>query len=153
MFYRGFSGSIAKVFLRESLIAGGEVAFTRPAIASWRKSVGLDYTWNDFLLEVGTATAAGGFFGVGVKGTISGIKALRKAGTRIPKNIEAEINKGEMDLEDAIKKLTYNPAKTLKIKNRGLLKKGYYADIKFRNNSTKKAHLFSIGSEVVLSSK
>ena len=31
--------------------------------------------------------------------------------------------------------------------------KGYYADIKFRNNSTKKAHLFSIGSEVVLSSK
>jgi predicted ABC-type ATPase len=101
MFYGGFSGSIAKVFLRESLIAGGEVAFTRPAIASWRKSVGLDYTWNDFLLEVGTATAAGGFFGVGVKGTISGIKALRKAGTRIPKNIEAEINKGEMDLEDA----------------------------------------------------
>jgi len=31
--------------------------------------------------------------------------------------------------------------------------KGYYADIKFRNNSTKKAHLFSIGSEVVFSSK
>jgi hypothetical protein len=31
--------------------------------------------------------------------------------------------------------------------------KGYYADVKFRNNSTKKANLFSIGSEVVLSSK
>jgi len=101
MFYGGFSGSVAKVFLRESLIAGGEVAFTRPAIAAWRKEVGLDYTWNDFLVEVGTATAAGGFFGIGVKGAISGIKALRKAGTRIPKSIEAEINKGEMDLEDA----------------------------------------------------
>ena len=31
--------------------------------------------------------------------------------------------------------------------------KGYYADVKFRNNSTKRANLFSIGSEVVLSSK
>lgn len=31
--------------------------------------------------------------------------------------------------------------------------KGYYADVKFKNTSTKKAHLFSIGSEVVLSSK
>jgi|TARA_R100001443_G_scaffold2831_1_gene9333 hypothetical protein len=31
--------------------------------------------------------------------------------------------------------------------------KGYYADVKFRNNSNKKARLFSIGSEVVFSSK
>ena len=31
--------------------------------------------------------------------------------------------------------------------------KGYYADVKFRNNSTKRANLFTIGSEVVLSSK
>ena len=34
-----------------------------------------------------------------------------------------------ISLEEAIKKLTLNPAKTLKIKKRGLLKKGYYADI------------------------
>ena len=34
-----------------------------------------------------------------------------------------------ISLEEAIKKLTSNPAKTLKIKNRGLLKKGYYEDI------------------------
>ena len=31
--------------------------------------------------------------------------------------------------------------------------KGYYADVKFKNNSYKKANLFSVGSEVVLSSK
>ena len=31
--------------------------------------------------------------------------------------------------------------------------KGYYADVKFKNNSYKKANLFSIGSEVVPSSK
>ena len=31
--------------------------------------------------------------------------------------------------------------------------KGYYADVKFRNNSTKRANLFAVGSEVALSSK
>ena len=31
--------------------------------------------------------------------------------------------------------------------------KGYYADVKFKNNSSKKVNLFSIGSEVVFSSK
>ena len=36
---------------------------------------------------------------------------------------------GIISLEEAIKKLTSNPAKTLKIKGRGMLKKGYYADV------------------------
>ena len=57
-----------------------------------------------------------------------------------------------ISLEEAIKKLTYNPAKTLKIKNRGLLKKGYYADIvifdkvKIKDFSTfSNSHQFSTG--------
>ncbi len=57
-----------------------------------------------------------------------------------------------ISLEEAIKKLTSNPAKTLKIKNRGLLKKGYYADIvifdkdKIKDHSTfSNSHQFSTG--------
>ena len=57
-----------------------------------------------------------------------------------------------ISLEEAIKKLTSNPAKTLKIKNRGLLKKGYYADIvifdkdKIKDFSTfSNSHQFSTG--------
>ena len=36
---------------------------------------------------------------------------------------------GIISLEEAINKLTFNPAKTLKIDKRGALKKGYYADV------------------------
>ena len=57
-----------------------------------------------------------------------------------------------ISLEEAIKKLTSNPAKTLKIKNRGLLKRGYYADIvifdkdKIKDFSTfSNSHQFSTG--------
>ncbi len=57
-----------------------------------------------------------------------------------------------ISLEEAIKKLTSNPALTLKIKKRGLLKKGYYADIvifdkdKIIDHSTfSNSHQFSTG--------
>ncbi len=57
-----------------------------------------------------------------------------------------------ISLEEAIKKLTSNPALTLKIKKRGLLKKGYYADIvifdkdKIIDHSTfSNSHKFSTG--------
>ena len=42
-------------------------------------------------------------------------------------------------------------AKEKKVNTSSLL--GYYADVKFVNNSTEKAELFSIGSEIVESSK
>ena len=42
-------------------------------------------------------------------------------------------------------------AKEKKVNTSSLL--GYYADVKFINDSTKKAELFSVGSEVAESSK
>ena len=42
-------------------------------------------------------------------------------------------------------------AKDKKVNTSSLL--GYYADVKFINNSTKKAELFSVGSEIAESSK
>jgi len=45
-------------------------------------------------------------------------------------------DEGIIPLEEAIKKLTSNPAKTLKIKGRGMLKKGYYADIVIFDQNT-----------------
>lgn len=39
------------------------------------------------------------------------------------------LQKGLISLQEAIKKITYLPAKTFKIKNRGVIKKGYFADI------------------------
>ena len=38
-------------------------------------------------------------------------------------------DEGLFPLEEAIRKLSYLPAQNLKLKNRGLLKKGYYADV------------------------
>lgn len=37
--------------------------------------------------------------------------------------------RGLLTWEDAIKKMTHNPAKTMGLKDRGLLKEGYWADI------------------------
>ncbi len=41
-----------------------------------------------------------------------------------------------LSLEDAIYKMTYKPAKTFKIENRGLLKEGYFADIVIFDENT-----------------
>ena len=61
-------------------------------------------------------------------------------------------DEGIIPLEEAIKKLTSNPAKTLKIKGRGMLKKGYYADIVIFDQNTiqdyatfNQPHQFSTG--------
>ena len=66
-------------------------------------------------------------------------------------------DEGIISLEEAIKKLTSNPAKTLKIKNRGVLKEGYYADVViFDKNTIKdhstfsKPHQFSTGVKHVI---
>ena len=66
-------------------------------------------------------------------------------------------DEGIISLEEAIKKLTSNPAKTLKIKGRGMLKKGYYADVVIFNQNTiqdyatfNQPHQFSIGVKHVV---
>ena len=66
-------------------------------------------------------------------------------------------DEGIIPLEEAIKKLTLNPAKTLKIKNRGALKEGYYADVVIFNKNTikdhstfSKPHQFSTGVKHVI---
>lgn len=42
-------------------------------------------------------------------------------------------------------------SKNIKVNESGL--KGYYADVTFQNHSKKRAELFAIGSEIVISSK
>ena len=66
-------------------------------------------------------------------------------------------DEGIIPLEEAIKKLTSNPAKTLKIKGRGMLKKGYYADIVIFDQNTiqdyatfNQPHQFSTGVNHVI---
>ena len=61
-------------------------------------------------------------------------------------------DEGIISLEEAIKKLTSNPAKSLKIKGRGMLKKGYYADVVIFDQNTiqdyatfNQPHQFSTG--------
>ena len=66
-------------------------------------------------------------------------------------------DEGVITLEEAINKLTFNPAKTLKIKKRGLLQAGYYADVvifdkdKIQDYATfSKPHQFSTGVNHVI---
>ena len=96
-----FQGSFLRIALREFMIGVGETTYSSAQVAEWRNSVGLEYTWEEFLLEAGTAGAGAALFGVTLKGAINGFRALRNAGVKIPKDIEAEILKAEMDLEDA----------------------------------------------------
>lgn len=39
------------------------------------------------------------------------------------------VNQGYLSLPDLIEKMTHNPAKIFKIKNRGYIREGYYADL------------------------
>ena len=100
MFYGGWNVGIGKFILREALLGAGITAATRPEIAAWRDSVGLEYSVGEAATEVGTAALFSGLFAGTLKTTVNGFKILRRNGVKFTKSQEAEFQKMEMDLED-----------------------------------------------------
>ena len=58
----GINGAktLAGIALREALINGGGEALKQPLVASWYKEIGLDYTADNFISNVGGAAVIGG---------------------------------------------------------------------------------------------
>lgn len=92
----GLAGkSLWQISVREAMIAGGQEASMQPGVAKWHQELGLDYTYQDFALRVGAATAFGfvtpSVFAAGGKGislTVDqlkkGVNVLRDAGFETP---------------------------------------------------------------------
>lgn len=70
-------------------------------------------------------------------------------------NINQGLNQITANIDSATTRPTLNSfilfSKTASVNTSGL--KGYYAEIQFKNNSTDYAELFSVGSDIVVSSK
>ena len=61
--------TLGTIALREALINGGGEALRQPLVASWYKEIGLNYTAENFAMNVGSAAVLGAIIPVGIIGT------------------------------------------------------------------------------------
>lgn len=72
----GSSAGILRTAVTEALIGGSTEAALQPIIAKYREDMGLDYTAEDFLRNVGFATGASGILGGTIRAAGKGTAAL-----------------------------------------------------------------------------
>ena len=76
------SKTLAGIALREALINGGGEAVKQPLVASWYKEIGLDYTAENFISNVGGAAIIGGGLPIAGAGIKAGVGVTTRAVSR-----------------------------------------------------------------------
>ena len=76
------SKTLAGIALREALINGGGEVVKQPLVASWYKEIGLDYTAENFISNVGGAAIIGGGLPIAGAGIKAGVGVTTRAVSR-----------------------------------------------------------------------
>jgi hypothetical protein len=76
------SKTLAGIALREALINGGGEVVKQPLVASWYKEIGLDYTAENFISNVGGAAVIGGALPIAGAGIKAGVGVTTRAVSR-----------------------------------------------------------------------
>lgn len=118
------SSALWRTALRLGLVEAGREAVLQPAVKEWYEKLGLDYGYDDFLMNVGTVgVTAGGlpFVGRGVALTFdqarSGVNALRKdrlISEDDANAIRASIDEAELETETLVDGVEVDPIEHLK---------------------------------------
>ena len=59
--------TFSAIVFGEAVTNAGVEAIQQPGVAEWYESLGLEYSWKDFVLNVGSAAIIGGAFPIGIK--------------------------------------------------------------------------------------